>query len=103
MAFAGGSHRDAVVPFLHLGEPLVDPLSDVVRNGIRSPHKLVPSVRAVSSGTVDKAFSSIIGAVAKFEGTLQAYTVNQKNPKVEEQVFLASVDLSASWNPSTPC
>jgi hypothetical protein len=52
---------------------------------------------SVTFGSVasQKTFSSFLEAVAKFEGTLQAYSVSG-SPNIEEQVFLASDDLSAS-------
>jgi cell shape-determining protein MreC len=43
-----------------------------------------------------KTFSSFLEAVAKFEGTLQAYSSSQGNPELEEQFTLASEDLIAS-------
>jgi ABC-type transporter MlaC component len=52
----------------------------------------VPSVRSIRSTSATKAFSTIIKAVAQFEGTLQAYSVNQ-SPELEEQLTLASEDL----------
>jgi hypothetical protein len=42
-----------------------------------------------------KLFSGLIGAIATFEGTLQAYSVSE-NPNVEVQVFLASNEISSS-------
>jgi hypothetical protein len=42
-----------------------------------------------------KTLSSFLEAVAKFEGTLQAYSVSG-DPNVEEQVFLASDEITAS-------
>jgi hypothetical protein len=54
-----------------------------------------PSVKTVSVVTPSKSFFSIIGAVAKFEGTLQAYSVSE-DPNLEEQLFLASDEISAS-------
>jgi hypothetical protein len=55
-----------------------------------------PSLRSViTSETGSTTFSSLIQAVATFEGTLQAYSVSG-DPNVEEQVFLASEGISAS-------
>jgi hypothetical protein len=56
----------------------------------------VPSIQSViTGGGTGKPFSSVIGAVAEFEGTLQAYSVSG-SPNIEEQVFLASDALSTS-------
>jgi hypothetical protein len=52
---------------------------------------------SVTFGSVasQKTLSSFLEAVAKFEGTLQAYSVSG-DPNVEEQVFLASDGISSS-------
>jgi cell shape-determining protein MreC len=55
----------------------------------------VPSISTVRTTSATKPFSSVIDAVAKFEGTLQAYSTNQ-NPYLEEQLLLASEDLITS-------
>ena len=55
----------------------------------------VPSVKTVDVVSATKSFSSIIEAVAKFEGTLHAYSVSD-DPTVEAQVLLASNALSKS-------
>jgi hypothetical protein len=55
----------------------------------------VPSISTVRTTSATKPFSSVIEAVAKFEGTLQAYSVSG-DQNVEEQVFLASDGVSSS-------
>ncbi len=55
----------------------------------------VPSVRSVVTTVPSKSFSKVIGAVAKFEGTLKAYSVSEEQ-NLKEQVFLASDGISAS-------
>jgi cell shape-determining protein MreC len=56
----------------------------------------VPSLSTTRIGTASGSFSSVIDAVFKFEGTLQAYSSSQANPKLEEQLTLASEDLITS-------
>jgi hypothetical protein len=57
----------------------------------------VPSIATtrVGSASGSRSFSSVIGAVAQFEGTLRAYSVSG-DPNVEEQLILASDELVAS-------
>lgn len=55
----------------------------------------VPSVATTRTGVASMSFSSVIGAVAQFEGTLQAYSVSE-DQNVEEQVLLASDKISDS-------
>jgi hypothetical protein len=55
----------------------------------------VPCVATTRTGVASRSFSSVIEAVAQFEGTVQAYSVSG-DPTVEEQVLLASDGISSS-------
>jgi hypothetical protein len=54
-----------------------------------------PSLKTIDVVSATKTFSSLIKAVAKFEGNLQAYSVSE-DPNLEKQVLLASNDISKS-------
>jgi hypothetical protein len=83
-----------VIVFVMLAVFLLSVLSVSVLAPITKTY--TPSL-SVTFGRVvsQKTLSSFLEAVAKFEGTLQAYSVSG-DPNVEEQVFLASEDISSS-------
>jgi hypothetical protein len=88
----GDSALKRAIAFVMLAVFLVSVMSSTASAAIMGTW--VPSVQSVrgTSAGASRSFSSVIEAVAKFEGTLQAYSVNQ-SPKLEEQLTLASENL----------
>jgi predicted DNA-binding protein YlxM (UPF0122 family) len=90
-----GNLMKRAVVYVMLSVFLVSVLSASVSAPITKTY--TPSL-SVTFGRVisQKTISSFLEAVAKFEGTLQAYSSSQGNSELEEQLTLASEDLITS-------
>jgi ABC-type transporter MlaC component len=92
-SFVGDISLKRAIVFVILTVFLVSVISSAASAAIFTTW--VPSVNTTRISTASKSFSSVIEAVAKFEGTLQAYSVSG-DQNVEEQVFFASDKISDS-------